>query len=218
MCWQALRSVPWLYERPTKKSSNYLEQPLIFYHEISASCSHRRLPESILLYSSLIAHNSAVLRRAVSESEERLILGCWLASEMSTHFLWLFLPYLANAFERSVKFAVNGTSGRSFGTPNISRFFSWTNYTLQDWQSFLDGRRYEGGSQNLLVKILLIVAYSFIIVFSLFGNVLVCHVVIKNKWMHFTTSLFIANLAVADLMITFLNTPFTLVRIRGRGS
>ncbi|XP_066478036.1 G-protein coupled receptor 83 isoform X2 [Tiliqua scincoides] len=130
---------------------------------------------------------------------------------MASHYIWFFLPYLVNSFERSVKFPVNETSGRSFGTPNISRFFSWTNYTLQDWQSFLDGRRHETGSQNLIVKILLIVAYSFIIVFSLFGNVLVCHVVIKNKWMHFTTSLFIANLAVADLMITFLNTPFTLV-------
>ncbi|XP_066478035.1 G-protein coupled receptor 83 isoform X1 [Tiliqua scincoides] len=131
---------------------------------------------------------------------------------MASHYIWFFLPYLVNSFERSVKFPVNETSGRSFGTPNISRFFSWTNYTLQDWQSFLDGRRHETGSQNLIVKILLIVAYSFIIVFSLFGNVLVCHVVIKNKWMHFTTSLFIANLAVADLMITFLNTPFTLAR------
>ncbi|XP_062983813.1 G-protein coupled receptor 83 [Elgaria multicarinata webbii] len=131
---------------------------------------------------------------------------------MITHYMWFFLAYLANAFERSEKFPVNGSLEASFEIPDMSTFFPWTNYSLADWQSLLDGRRYGTGSQNLIVKALLIAAYSFIIVFSLFGNVLVCHVVIKNKRMHFATSLFIANLAVADLMITFLNTPFTLAR------
>uniref|UniRef100_A0A8C3N0F4 Uncharacterized protein n=1 Tax=Geospiza parvula TaxID=87175 RepID=A0A8C3N0F4_GEOPR len=67
-------------------------------------------------------------------------------------------------------------------------------------------------SQKPTVKALLIVAYSVIIVMSLFGNMLVCHVVLKNKRMHSATSLFIVNLAVSDIMITLLNTPFTLVR------
>ena len=61
------------------------------------------------------------------------------------------------------------------------------------------------------MKALLIVAYSVIIIMSLFGNTLVCHVVLKNKRMHSATSLFIVNLAVSDIMITLLNTPFTLV-------
>ncbi|XP_077200323.1 G-protein coupled receptor 83 [Paroedura picta] len=129
---------------------------------------------------------------------------------MGTYYMWLFSPYLANALERSAIF--NGSLGRSVEIPNVSHFFSWMNYTLADWQSFLDGRKDWAGAQNIAVKIFLIVAYSFIILFSLFGNGLVCHVVIKNKRMHFATSLFIVNLAVADLMITFLNTPFTLAR------
>ncbi|KAK2101149.1 G-protein coupled receptor 83 [Saguinus oedipus] len=89
--------------------------------------------------------------------------------------------------------------------------FSWNNYTFSDWQNFVGRRRYGAESQNPTVKALLIVAYSFIIVFSLFGNVLVCHVIFKNQRMHSATSLFIVNLAVADIMITLLNTPFTLV-------
>lgn len=89
-------------------------------------------------------------------------------------------------------------------------------HTFSDWQNFVGRRRYGAESQNPTVKALLIVAYSFIIVFSLFGNVLVCHVIFKNQRMHSATSLFIVNLAVADLMITLLNTPFTLVR-RGAG-
>ncbi|XP_025910430.1 probable G-protein coupled receptor 83 [Nothoprocta perdicaria] len=83
---------------------------------------------------------------------------------------------------------------------------------LDDLGDFDSGARYEGESQSRVVKALLIVAYSVIICISLFGNVLVCHVVLKNKRMRSATSLFIANLAVADMMITVLNTPFTLVR------
>ncbi|KFO61510.1 putative G-protein coupled receptor 83, partial [Corvus brachyrhynchos] len=91
-------------------------------------------------------------------------------------------------------------------------FFSWDNDSLADWQSFVNRSRYGAESQSTTVKALLIAAYSFIIVFSLFGNVLVCHVVIKTKRVHSATSLFIVNLAVADIMITLLNTPFTLAR------
>ncbi|XP_078736228.1 LOW QUALITY PROTEIN: G-protein coupled receptor 83-like [Lampetra fluviatilis] len=72
--------------------------------------------------------------------------------------------------------------------------------------------RHGAEAQNFTVQSLLIVAYSVIIVISLFGNALVCHVVIKNKRMQSATSMFIVNLAIADIMITTLNTPFTLVR------
>lgn len=101
----------------------------------------------------------------------------------------------------------------ALAVPNASHFF-WSNYSFSDWQNFVGRRRYGAESQNPTVKALLIVAYSFIIVFSLFGNVLVCHVIFKNQRMHSATSLFIVNLAVADIMITLLNTPFTLVRPR----
>uniref|UniRef100_A0A671MHR5 Si:dkey-27p18.2 n=1 Tax=Sinocyclocheilus anshuiensis TaxID=1608454 RepID=A0A671MHR5_9TELE len=67
-------------------------------------------------------------------------------------------------------------------------------------------------SHRPTIRALLVVAYSVIIIISLFGNVVVCHVVIKNKRMHSVTSLFIMNLAIADILITLLNTPFTLVR------
>lgn len=121
---------------------------------------------------------------------------------------WLLLcllPVVRAADEQSPEAALG---------PNASHFFSWNNYTFSDWQNFVGRRRYGAESQNPTVKALLIVAYSFIIVFSLFGNVLVCHVIFKNQRMHSATSLFIVNLAVADLMITLLNTPFTLVRLR----
>uniref|UniRef100_A0A8C3NW16 G-protein coupled receptors family 1 profile domain-containing protein n=1 Tax=Cyanoderma ruficeps TaxID=181631 RepID=A0A8C3NW16_9PASS len=90
--------------------------------------------------------------------------------------------------------------------------FNWTESRIVEWEKFAELAKYEPESQKPTVKALLIVAYSVIIIMSLFGNMLVCHVVLKNKRMHSATSLFIVNLAVSDIMITLLNTPFTLVR------
>ncbi|XP_040927636.1 galanin receptor type 2 isoform X2 [Betta splendens] len=83
---------------------------------------------------------------------------------------------------------------------------------LEDWRSLASRKRRGGEWQDGSVKALLVAAYSLIIVVSLFGNTLVCHVVVKNKRTQSATSLFIMNLAVADIFITVLNTPFTLVR------
>ncbi|NWX36215.1 GPR83 protein, partial [Notiomystis cincta] len=131
---------------------------------------------------------------------------------MLSCLVWLTLPDLVNAFATSGKLPRNGSLEKTFVVPNASGFFSWDNDSLADWQRFVDGSRYGAESQSTTVKALLIAAYSFIIVFSLFGNVLVCHVVIKTKRVHSATSLFIVNLAVADILITLLNTPFTLAR------
>lgn len=97
-----------------------------------------------------------------------------------------------------------------YHTTNTS-IFNWTESRIVEWEKFAELAKYEPESQKPTVKALLIVAYSVIIVMSLFGNMLVCHVVLKNKRMHSATSLFIVNLAVSDIMITLLNTPFTLV-------
>ncbi|CAB1426907.1 unnamed protein product [Pleuronectes platessa] len=83
---------------------------------------------------------------------------------------------------------------------------------LEDWRTLASKKSRGGESQEGGVKVLLLAAYSLIIVVSLFGNILVCHVLVKNKRTQSTTSLFIMNLAVADIFITVLNTPFTLVR------
>ncbi|CAL8332513.1 unnamed protein product [Lota lota] len=106
-----------------------------------------------------------------------------------------------------------GSNG-SNGSNGSAGFFllDFDEGTLADWHSLADKKRYGGESQNRTTKALLVAAYSLIIVISLLGNTTVCHVVIKTKRMHSATSLFIVNLAVADILITVLNTPFTLVR------
>ncbi|KAK2530298.1 hypothetical protein Q9233_006275 [Columba guinea] len=123
---------------------------------------------------------------------------------------WFPLHYISKPFWRPENHNTTDFFSALYSFPNQS--FLHSDLDLEDLGDFGSGTRYEGESQSRTVQALLIVAYSIIICISLFGNTLVCHVVIKNKRMHSATSLFIVNLAVADVMITILNTPFTLVR------
>ncbi|KAK1151453.1 putative G-protein coupled receptor 83 [Acipenser oxyrinchus oxyrinchus] len=65
-------------------------------------------------------------------------------------------------------------------------------------------------ADNYTQKTLLIVAYLLIMTISLFGNLLVCLVVVQKKIKRAATNVFIFNLALAHLMLTLLNTPFKL--------
>lgn len=128
-----------------------------------------------------------------------------------TRHVWFSLPYVSKPFRRTDVVNSSDIFSAFYGFPNISSLFNG-DINIDDIGDFENNTKYEAESQSLTVKALLIVAYSVIIIISLFGNILVCHVVIKNKRIQSATSLFIVNLAVADIMITLLNTPFTLVR------
>ncbi|XP_018426883.1 PREDICTED: probable G-protein coupled receptor 83 [Nanorana parkeri] len=128
-----------------------------------------------------------------------------------TRHMWFSLPYVSKPFRRTDGVNSSDIFSAFYGFPNISSLFNG-DINIDDIGDFDNNTKYEAESQSSTVKAMLIVAYSVIIVISLFGNILVCHVVIKNKRIRSATSMFIVNLAVADIMITLLNTPFTLVR------
>ncbi|XP_056664771.1 G-protein coupled receptor 83-like [Monodelphis domestica] len=65
--------------------------------------------------------------------------------------------------------------------------------------------------KNSSLRGLLIFGYLAVIIVSLVGNFLVCKVIMKRKRVHSATGLFIVNLAGANVLITVLHTPFTLV-------
>uniref|UniRef100_A0A8C9PJX5 G-protein coupled receptors family 1 profile domain-containing protein n=1 Tax=Spermophilus dauricus TaxID=99837 RepID=A0A8C9PJX5_SPEDA len=69
-----------------------------------------------------------------------------------------------------------------------------------------------GGKPHIAAKIILSVAYAVIIMVSLFGNSLVCQVFIKHKEINKSTGLLIFNLAISDILIILLNSPFALAR------
>ncbi|KAJ3585427.1 hypothetical protein NHX12_014146 [Muraenolepis orangiensis] len=64
---------------------------------------------------------------------------------------------------------------------------------------------------NRTINVVLILAYSTIIVLGVLGNSLVIYVIYRFKTLRTVTNFFIANLAVADLLVNTLCLPFTLV-------
>lgn len=67
----------------------------------------------------------------------------------------------------------------------------------------------EDMTSNLTVKIVFSVFYIIIFILGIFGNVLVVFVVGRNRQMHTVTNLFIANLALSDVLLCVLAVPFT---------
>ena len=103
-------------------------------------------------------------------------------------------PLPRDALERMFRMFVNGTVGNG-STEEL------------DFSDLIDSR---GEASRTGVVIL---AYSAIILVSLFGNLLVCQVVVRNKRLHTVTNTFIANLAVSDVLMTCLNIPFNISRV-----
>ncbi|KAK3508990.1 hypothetical protein QTP70_015435 [Hemibagrus guttatus] len=97
----------------------------------------------------------------------------------------------------------------ALGNSSVDLFSALWNFSVEDAEGENDARD-SAESHKPMVRGLLSFSYSIIIIISLFGNTVVCHVVMKSKRMHSVTGVFIMNLAIADILITLLNTPFTL--------
>ncbi|KAL1397053.1 hypothetical protein pipiens_010035 [Culex pipiens pipiens] len=68
---------------------------------------------------------------------------------------------------------------------------------------------YDVMRSNDTVRIVFSLLYSSIFILGIFGNVLVCYVVFRNKAMQSVTNLFITNLALSDILLCVLAVPFT---------
>ncbi|KAH8419525.1 hypothetical protein KR222_004073 [Zaprionus bogoriensis] len=62
---------------------------------------------------------------------------------------------------------------------------------------------------NQLVQLFFYVLYTTVFVLGVFGNVLVCYVVLRNRAMQTVTNIFITNLALSDILLCVLAVPFT---------
>lgn len=61
------------------------------------------------------------------------------------------------------------------------------------------------------VAVMFILAYTFIFLMCMIGNILVCFIVVKNRQMRTVTNMFILNLAISDLLVGIFCMPTTLV-------
>ncbi|KAH8369873.1 hypothetical protein KR093_001341 [Drosophila rubida] len=62
---------------------------------------------------------------------------------------------------------------------------------------------------NQFVQLFFYVLYTTVFVLGVFGNVLVCYVVLRNRAMQTVTNIFITNLALSDILLCVLAVPFT---------
>ncbi|XP_054159917.1 G-protein coupled receptor 83-like, partial [Oppia nitens] len=68
--------------------------------------------------------------------------------------------------------------------------------------------------KRLIKNIAVIGFYSLIIFVSLFGNLLVCYVILsKRRLRSRTTNILILNLTISDLLLTLFNIPLTTARL-----
>lgn len=82
---------------------------------------------------------------------------------------------------------------------NITNFNTYDNDTA-DYYDIIN---------NNVVQAIFLMLYTAIFVLGIFGNVLVCYVVFRNKAMQTVTNLFITNLALSDILLCVLAVPFT---------
>ncbi|XP_075071302.1 neuropeptide FF receptor 1 [Mixophyes fleayi] len=61
------------------------------------------------------------------------------------------------------------------------------------------------------IAAMFILAYTFIFLMCMIGNMLVCFIVLKNRLMRTVTNMFILNLAISDLLVGIFCMPTTLV-------
>ena len=62
---------------------------------------------------------------------------------------------------------------------------------------------------DVMPRVLFAVVYCVIFLLGVAGNSLVVYVVVRSRAMRTVTNVFIANLAVADIMMCLLAVPFT---------
>lgn len=103
------------------------------------------------------------------------------------------------------------------GLPNLSLVHLWSPNISDNSVHVINGTHQPIDSPRhmvmpIITTIILFLAYGILCVISIFGNTIVCYVIFKNKRLHTATNFFIANLALSDLLVTFVNVPFNIAR------
>ncbi len=100
--------------------------------------------------------------------------------------------------------------------------FSYFNQTFEnssyefDWQTFFIKYNLQNNPtfwrQKMIKNSIIIICYSIIFIISLFGNCLVCYVILSTRQMRTVTNFYIVNLTISDIMMTLINIPFNVMR------
>lgn len=99
----------------------------------------------------------------------------------------------------------------AFPSPGPSNS-SWPNSTTSESHLLRENYTFLAYYQHSSpVAAMFILAYTFIFLMCMIGNILVCFIVVKNRQMRTVTNMFILNLAISDLLVGIFCMPTTLV-------
>ncbi|XP_077990878.1 orexin receptor type 2-like [Glandiceps talaboti] len=87
-------------------------------------------------------------------------------------------------------------------------------YEYYDWDNYFDTtylRKLQNWAFPMPHEWVLIASYFVVFTFALFGNLLVCYAVLKNPQMRTVTNYYILNLSIADVLVSLICLPVTVV-------
>ena len=128
--------------------------------------------------------------------------GRHISWEEAVMMPWNLSFHTTSTFINATLDAVVGTAGDGddgSGATSKSGTYSW--YT-KEWPLF---------KQTLTMTVVLSLAYLLVLVLGIVANALVVSVIYRNPAMRTVTNYFIANLAVADILVSILVLPITLL-------
>ncbi|XP_017770834.1 PREDICTED: neuropeptide Y receptor-like [Nicrophorus vespilloides] len=87
----------------------------------------------------------------------------------------------------------------------------WNETFLNETYNFTDCSLRSGPLKSPYFLGVTYTMYSIVFAISLFGNGMICYIVISSPRMRTVTNFFIMNLAIGDILITILCIPFTTI-------
>lgn len=128
--------------------------------------------------------------------KEVFLCVCW-ANPEQCFFLWVGLPNISPPCHRDVSMAMFSSAERLW---NESDGFAW-----EEKNESSDVSAKDEGECNYYA-----VLYALLIVAIVFGNVLVCLAVFRERSLQTTTNYLVVSLAVADLLVASLVMPWAV--------
>lgn len=165
------------------------------------------LSTSSPLFSAFSSSVATISSSSSSPSSTFIAVTASAASSTSTSVIAtnaLLMPTAVwNSYVMQDNVKMNNTSVTTTDIPNIG--FDGNNIG----DIVLSNATHNDIIHNRAVQTVFCVLYVVIFVLGVFGNVLVCYVVFRNKAMQTVTNLFITNLALSDILLCILAVPFT---------
>ena len=124
----------------------------------------------------------------------------WVDEDKDTVIAWKNSPYENNTFKQDL-WAAGGKNESSLFFDSYGADLSWADTDYPDWEL-------PQSAQTLLIAL-----YSITTLLAVVGNILVIAVLVLGNRVKTELTVFLVNLALADLIMAFFCMPFTFTKV-----